>query len=652
MVYMNYTTYQVSVWENKMSIWNGDIETNGLLDDVTIFHCAVFNNVNTDEWKVFVRGQEKDLEKFLETAGTLVMHNGIGYDKPAMNKLGIKCNNKIIDSLSLAWYLEPTRPKYGLASYGDEAGIPKPVVEDWHDQPMSVYVNRCTEDVKIQKYLWSKQTKMLNELYSFDKDKINEVIDYFNLRMEILRLKAKTKWKLDVQGAKDLLSHLQKELAKKSTELMAVMPKQPVYKDKKRPKVYYKKDGNLSKSAEDWVEFCEENNLDVNAEVHRYIAKYKDPQPHYVPEVKQWLYSLGWQPEIFEYKRNKVTGETKANSRVTDKETKELCPDIIRMSKKHPELTALLGYSIIKHRIGFVNSMLEHVDENGYLVATVNGFTNTLRSKHSAPLANIPSIRKDYGAEIRGLLTCEDGYECIGSDMSSLEDRWKHHYQWDYDPEYVKTQMADDFDPHLLTAFSAGLINQVEMDYYKKEKKSHSDEITRIGLLRQVGKGGNYSCQYGAGATTVARTCGVEEAVGKKVHTGYWKLNWSIKAIAKATRTKKAIGQTWQMNPVNGFWYWLKTDKDRFSTLVQGSGAYSFDMWIQELILIFKERWGADLPLCGDFHDEIILRVKKGHRELFTEILKEGIHRVNRKLNLNRELDVGIDFGNDYSEIH
>jgi hypothetical protein len=105
--------------------------------------------------------------------------------------------------------------------------------------------------------------------------------------------------------------------------------------------------------------------------------------------------------------------------------------------------------TVVKHRIGLVKGFLDNVDSDGYVMAQIQGFTNTLRFKH-AVCVNIPSSRKPYGAEIRSLLTVRnDDYVLCGSDMASLEDRTKQHYMWDYDPEYVKEMMTPDFDPHL-----------------------------------------------------------------------------------------------------------------------------------------------------------------------------------------------------------
>jgi hypothetical protein len=101
----------------------------------------------------------------------------------------------------------------------------------------------------------------------------------------------------------------------------------------------------------------------------------------------------------------------------------------------------------------------------------------------------------------------------------------------------------------------------------------------------------------------------------------------------------------WLLNPVSKFWYSLRTEKDIFSTLVQGTAAYCFDRW---LAVVLRERE----QVTGQFHDEFILCVKKGFREEVKEFLEDAIKEVNGFLKLNRELSISIQFGDCYADIH
>lgn len=123
----------------------------------------------------------------------------------------------------------------------------------------------------------------------------------------------------------------------------------------------------------------------------------------------------------------------------------------------------------------------------------------------------------------------------------------------------------------------------------------------RLDEVRAAGKATNYSCQYGAGPPTISRAAKIPLSVAKRLHKGYHKLNWSIAKIAESTIVKKTDFGIWQWNPISKFWYSLRSDKDRFSTLVQGSGSYVLDLWIYHIDKLAKAR-GLDMKLLGQFH--------------------------------------------------
>ncbi len=164
-----------------------------------------------------------------------------------------------------------------------------------------------------------------------------------------------------------------------------------------------------------------------------------------------------------------------------------------------------------------------------------------------------------------------------------------------------------------------------------------------------IGITGN--CQYGAGIKTVARTAKVSDKVAKKLYEGYHKLNWSIEKISKSTTIKKTTFGTWQFNPINKFWYSLRSDKDRFSTLIQGTGAYILDLWLYHCNRLAKKR-GLDFKLLGQFHDELILEQPSYAEEIYRELVADGLNEVNKQLKLNRDLASDINFGIKYSDIH
>jgi len=216
-----------------------------------------------------------------------------------------------------------------------------------------------------------------------------------------------------------------------------------------------------------WQQFLQENNLPLshNEDV-TYIKEYKDPNPNSYPQLKAWLYDLGWVPETFKYDRNKETGDVRKIEQINMPFGAGICPSIKRLYSKEPSLELLDGLSVISHRISILKGFLSAVDDEGYVQAQVQGLTNTLRWKHKVVL-NLPGVDKPYGEDIRGCLICPVGYVLVGSDMSSLEDRTGMHYQYDLDPDYVDMKSEEGYDPHLQMCIVAGMITEDEAEFYK-----------------------------------------------------------------------------------------------------------------------------------------------------------------------------------------
>ena len=636
-----------------MGLYCVDIEATGLLHQLKKQENPKLHNFGaicpkTGEKVLFSRskGNLDKLQSWLDEGHILVIHNGYTYDSEALRFFGYTVNNEIIDTLALSWYLHPKRQRHGLEPWGEELGVPKPPVYDWINEKPEVYDHRVMEDCEIQVRLWKKFNAELNNIYDTFEGK-KRLLDYLMFKMELQRIQQIYKWKLDKPKATNLQIELEDLIEQRMINLSESMPMVPIYQKKKRPAKPFLKSGALSVTGQRWKDLCDEHNIDFDSEEeHKVQVGFKDPNPNSSQQIKEWLFSLGWKPTEFEYVREDDGNQRKIPQINIKNSGGKVCKDIRRLIKENPELglDSLEGLGILNHRLSIVKGFLKNVDEDGYIQAGCNGFTNTLRLKHSI-LVNLPSTRVPWGKEIRSLLCTPDGYKNIGSDLSSLEDRCKHHFQWKFDPDYVKMQMADDFDPHLTVAQMGGLMTAEQVAEHKSGDKDWSH-------VRHLGKGGNYACQYGAGIEALMRQLNVDYKTAKAVFDGYWKLNWSIKAISKSTTVKHANGLMWQYNPIAGIWYWLKADKDRFSTLCQGLGAYIFDMWCKGINDECLKRYGKCAPFAAQFHDETVLIVKDNTFHIWEDILKTVIKKLGGELKLNRDLDCDVQEGDNYSEIH
>ena len=610
-----------------------DIETDGI--DATKIHCMA---VREESGHIQVHTVYDDMRSFLGSlrdSDRIIGHNFIRYDWPILSRI-IKAQTKafLVDTLALSWYLYPDVAKHGLDAWGERFSIAKPQIDDWENLDIAEYCRRCVEDVKINTMLWEKQSEYLSNLYNDENP--DRVIRYLSLKMRCAALQEKSKWKLDVDKAKSLLQQLEQSYQESIDALSAVMPTIPINKKNKRPSKPFKTDGSLSVAGDRWKTITEHAGLpfDTNKTIITVVGQ-EPPNPGSVPQIKDWLKSLGWKAETFKF--SKQTGKAVEQIKGSDG---SLCKSVSKVANKYPEIKYLETMTVVKHRIGLVKGFLNNVDSDGFVKAEIQGLTNTLRFKHSV-CVNIPSSRKPYGAEIRSLLTVRDENNLLcGSDMASLEDRTKQHYMWGYDPEYVKEMMTPDFDPHLDLALSAEALTEQQVADYKAGIQP--DDVVQI---RHNYKGGNYACTYGAGIATLSRQLDISEDDAKKIHKAYWDRNWSLKEIAKNVGVRNIEKTLWLWNPVAKIYYYLKTDKDKFSTLNQGTGTFCFDMWLAYII--------AERPqLTAQFHDEVILELNETKQNDIKELLNGSIQKVNKLLHLNRELECDIKFAKNYSEIH
>lgn len=183
----------------------GDVEANGLLENVSKLWCIVSQDIETSEFFVFHDYPEYDNAEVFDPADStthiipkrngsfidgvrfwylaahnnskLIVHNCLSYDKPLLERFYPKFQTHTdawIDTLTqsrVQWYDRPTpkgcKSQHGLESYGIRFGVHKPAVKDWTFID-AFKIHRCIEDVKIQtltyKYLVKEQEGILNDL--------------------------------------------------------------------------------------------------------------------------------------------------------------------------------------------------------------------------------------------------------------------------------------------------------------------------------------------------------------------------------------------------------------------------------------------------------------------------------------------------------
>jgi DNA polymerase I-like protein with 3'-5' exonuclease and polymerase domains len=660
----------------------GDIETTGLLrdmgdkpEDLHVFSCAYKSG---ESYQIKSSPNLEDVKKVVgDPNNTIVFHNGISFDRPALEKLGVEFKAEIIDTLGISYYLYSERSEHGLAGWGEFFGVPKPEIEDWQGLTYEEYRHRCEEDVKINTNLWVMMLKYLRNLYNNDDAMVVRVIRYLNQKLYALRLQEKNPLFLDLEKADKNLKYLEEIIKEKTDELISIMPPKPVYAKRTPPKKPYKKDGTLSATGERWFDLLKRLGLpEDHTEDVKEVVSYEEPNPGSSQQMKDFLFSKGWQPKIYKDGANGKVPQLRDDD-------KNLCESIQKLIKTVPELEALDGLSVAQHRAGYLKSFLDKSDENGYCSAWAHAFTRTLRLKHVAPFVNMPKPSATHGELVRSCIVAPPGYVCIGADLSSIEDKCKQISIFPYDPDYVESMNTKGWDAHLALGKVAGLFTEDEVQFYKWRKslgkgepfgecpdsfKEMSDEeqseaFHEIDKRRATAKTTNYACTYGAGVAKIAESADMPKKDARKLHKGYWDMNWAVKQFAKDRTVKTVQGTnwlalnkkagglkkveevTWIWNEFSNLWLFLKNDKDRFSACNQNFGVKVFDVWGWILM-------NQGIEPSFQAHDEYLWYCKEEDVEKHTEILNRSVERLNEIFQPPVPIEIDFNIGANYAEVH
>jgi hypothetical protein len=156
-----------------------DIETDGLINDVTCIHCIGIKDLDTGQTLAFNDvGSEQPVTKaiqMLEDADCIIGHNIIGYDIPVIRKLfpWFDCRGRAVDTLVLSrcihadmlkldqkrkWKHMPLQlyGRHSLESYGYRLGEYKGnfgKTADWKDWSPEMQ-DYMMQDVAVTTKLW------------------------------------------------------------------------------------------------------------------------------------------------------------------------------------------------------------------------------------------------------------------------------------------------------------------------------------------------------------------------------------------------------------------------------------------------------------------------------------------------------------------
>ena len=355
-----------------------DIETDAI--DATVVHCIVAQDLDTGAVDTWYGESIKDFPAWSESVDVFVMHNGVSFDAPVVNRLtGSNIPlSKIRDTLILSQLYDPSlEGGHSLEAWGQRLGYPKIEFNDFthFSEEMLKY---CKQDVVVT-------VKLYEHLLPQMKKYSGKSIELEHQVRAIVDKQEENGFTLNIQEASCLVARLSEEATVIEEEMQGIFP--PIVTER-----YSEKTG---KRLKDKVEV-------FNPASRQQIGKR--------------LMDKGWKPKNF----------TPTGQPIVDEGTLK---DV-----NIPEAQKIAQYLLLQKRVSQVKSWLDVVEEDGKVhgrVITLKAITG--RMAHNSPnMAQVPAVYSPYGKECRQVwMTSSDKYKLLGCDASSLELRCLAHYMGD-----------------------------------------------------------------------------------------------------------------------------------------------------------------------------------------------------------------------------
>ena len=584
-----------------------DVETDGLLRDLTTIHCLVTYDLDTGLLTKY-DNEKNNHYSITEGLGYLMVaeevwgHNIVQFDFEAIRACYpfFEVEGKVYDTLIMSrlfftdiadrdFRCKPANMpgqlfgRHSLEAWGHRLGIHKSefgksLQGDWSEYTPEM-LDYCAQDVKVS-----------TELSKVFQPKLAQYEDCINTETHIAEIMAwqeREGFPFDITKAHTLEGKLRQELEQLSDEMRSTF----LFVDggeftPKRP--------NKTKG---YVEGCTFSRLkEFNPTSRNHIA---------------WAFEQfrGWKP-------NELTNTGRAK-----------IDETVLQEIGTPESNKFARILELQKHLGQLsegaNAWLKKVEKDGRIHHSCILNTNTGRMAHMRPnLAQVPSA-----SEYRELFNPGPDRVQVGADASGLELRCLAHYLARYDGgAFAKEVVEGDIHTHLSKIY--------ETD-------------------RKTGKSCTYCLIYGGGNTKLGLTAGASKATaakrGRGIRSRILDGLKGFKELSSAVADKAGSGQ---LNGLDGRPIRLQGKQHAaLNYLIQGAGAVICKLWVLRANELLQEAEVDYYPLAF-IHDEMQLSVAPDDVDKATLLIQGAMKDVRTTLSFRCELDSEYQSGANWASCH
>jgi hypothetical protein len=478
----------------------------------------------------------------------------------------------------------------------------------------------------------------------------------------------------DQEAARNLVTHIQEEMAKIEAEVEPQLPPRRLKKSEEAnytlPAKPYKKDGTLSATMLKWfekhgvVEFKDGYFKWIDGTFH--TIKAQEVMDVKLPmtlanqdDLKSWLQEQGWESSLWNYQKDergkpirdkKTGGYIQTSPKMQDQG--RLCPNLEAMSGEL--VRPIVRWLSLRNRYAVVSTWLadERLAYDGCLSAGAAGLASSHRFRHTV-VVNVPKAEDGVtlGKEMRSLFIARPGRVFVGYDASGIEARVEGHYCYPYDGGEAYAQELINGDIHLKT--TAVVYHDKVKDLLGTED-FHKDHPL-VKPWRSKAKNLKYASSYGAQAKKIASMLGCTVGEAEIILARFWE------AAKPLAQLKQKLQQFWEttgekkwIKGVDGRRLFTRSPHSLVNLLFQSCGAA-----IMDYAGIYMNKWlggwtvDNDLRPCYNYKGHTVYRVLFQHdeygydapEEIADEIGQMGCRSIEQA---GRYLKIRVPTGGEY----
>jgi len=626
-----------------------------------------YNSNNQGDFQAF-------LDK-LDEADVIVAHNAWGFDVPALMKLApywtpkakVTCTKVLSQVLNFARFSTESKDYrrylavrqkrlekgdtsvkkviqgsgHSLARWGIYLSDYKGEFNDFSQFSEEMY-EYLKQDVRLGAKVYAT---LLDELkVHITKSKSRKILDAIEVEHQMERImteETQNGWKMNLNGLSDIKQKLEDKIKEYSDE---INPKLLVYvtspdmsgkalnelreqikglKKKGEPeenwpeakyvKTVFTKKGKLTAHVSNYFELDPDTSIDSSPVLGPYTrVSLTRGDIGNTDQVKDYLSTIGWEPDEWNWKRDENGKFNKTSSKLTESSLEPLG----RVGEVINEFYTL------RSRLSIINGWDEHIDVNNRLHGDVfNIGTPTFRQTHNI-IANLPSGSATLGPEIRSAFIADEGKVLVSADSAACQLRLLAHFM--DDPKFTRELLEGD-------------VHQLNADII---------ECTRPQAKRFI-----FAYLYGAGAPKLSGYIDKSVEETKKSISRYKK---------KLPKLAKLIDNVSSQVRQNGYVVGLDTRKlcldaseqhKALNYLIQGAEAVIMKATVVMIDQKLKEA-NIDFKHLLFYHDEHTVEVREDQAEEARGIIMKCFAEAPKAYGINIMTCGDCKIGKDYYEVH